>query len=452
MKGKLLIVDDNAELLIGFKIFLAPHFETIKTIKSPNLILTEINKNQYDVVLLDMNFKAGINSGNEGLFWMNKIHEIDSSMSVVLITAYSDTELVVNSIKNGAADFIEKSWDENKILSTLLSAVKISASERKVKKLEQKNSLLTSEYNKDDEFVIGKSGAMNSLVKISNKVARTDADILIQGENGTGKEVLAKHIHNNSNRSGEIFVKVDLGSLTETLFESELFGHKKGAFTDAKSDRTGRFEIASGGTLFLDEIGNTPLHLQAKLLSVLQNREVIPLGSQSPVKIDIRLICATNMNLEKMVEEKLFREDLLYRINTIQLDIPSLRERKEDIPNLATQFLNKFAQKYQKGTLKLHPDAIAKLSDHHWSGNIRELQHTLEKAVILSDNNLLLEEDFVFKQKKSTIHTQTYNLAENEKLIISNALLKFSGNISKSSRELGIDRSTLYEKIKKYDI
>lgn len=451
-KPNLLIVDDNEELLIGLKMVLASHFNTIKTIKNPNIIVSELKQNNYDAVLLDMNFTAGINSGNEGLYWLGEILKTEPEISVILITAYSDTELAVKAIKKGATDFIEKSWDETKIISTVLSAVKLKDSRVKIRKLKEQKQHLSSIINKEVNFVVGNSNTINKVMIMAEKVATTDANVLILGENGTGKEVFARHIHNISNRKDEIFVKVDLGSLTETLFESELFGHKKGAFTDAKEDRQGRFEIASGGTIFLDEIGNVPLHLQAKLLSVLQNREVIPLGSQKPVPIDIRLICATNMDLEKMAAEGNFREDLLYRINTIQLDIPSLRDRPEDIPSLAKFFINQFAEKYQKGDITLSNSAIDTLKSHHWKGNIRELQHSIEKAIILSDNKILEESDFNLRNQISHFHTETLNLIENEKIIISKALEKFNRNISKTSRELGIDRSTLYDKIKKHGL
>jgi DNA-binding NtrC family response regulator len=385
---------------------------------------------------------------------MNKILEQDPQATIVFITAYGDIELAVRTIKEGAADFIQKSWDENKILATLINAYKQRQSKLEIKKLKQKQSHLNEKVNKPDGLVMGKSSAMGKVFEVIDRVAGTDANILLLGENGTGKELIAREIHRRSLRSGDIFVNVDLGSLNENLFESELFGFKKGSFTGASEDRSGRFEIASGGTLFLDEIANIPLHLQAKLLSVIQNQEVIPVGSCHPVSFDTRLICATNADLNKMVEAYLFREDLLYRINTIQVVIPPLRERPEDIPELANYFLSKFSIKYNKAIHSIDANAIKLLTGNIWKGNVRELEHVIEKAVILCDSNILSTRDFYFthSNNQAFLAADNFNLTDHERNVIIKALDKYSGNLTKTAQKLGINRSTLYEKIKKYEL
>ena len=448
-KGKILIVDDNEELLIAFRFFLSKYFEKIDTIKNPNLIPEYIRKENYDIILLDMNFSAGINSGNEGIYWMEQILKKDSNISVILITAYGDIELAVNSMKKGAVDFIQKSWDEDKILSTILTAYDLRLSKLKIKEKDPKHS-----PNENIDKIVGESGAMQTVFDIVNKVANTDVNILILGENGTGKEIIAKEIHRKSNRSKHIFVSVDVGSLNQNLFESELFGYVKGAFTDAKENKLGRFEMASGGTLFLDEIGNLPLLLQAKLLTAIQNKEIHRLGSNTPIPVDVRLICATNKNPAEMVAEGTFRQDLLYRINTIKIDIPVLNERGNDIILLAKFFLAKFSNKYNKTNLKFSAKTIEDLFKYSWPGNIRELQHTIEKAVILCDNNVIQSHHCWTNSQYDYIamSDNTLNLSENEKRIITKALQKHKGNISSTAYELGINRSTLYKKIEKYGI
>lgn len=453
-QGKILIVDDNEELLIALKFFLTNHFATIDTIKNPNRIHEYISKETYDLVLLDMNFSAGVNTGNEGIYWMKQILEKDPELSVVLITAYGDVELAVNAMKEGAIDFIQKSWDEKKILSTILSAYQLRLSKLKIKNLENKQKHLSEKIDSKYNHIIGESVSMKSVFKIIDKVACTDANVLILGENGTGKEVIAREIHRKSNRSKEVFISVDLGALQENLFETELFGHVKGSFTDAKEDRIGRFELASGGTLFLDEIGNLPMPLQAKLLTVIQNKEIFRVGSNTPIPVDIRLICATNKNLNDMIIEGLFREDLLYRINTIKIDLPSLKDRGKDIELLADYFLKKYADKYQKPNLKFNQNTINKLMQHSWPGNIRELQHTIEKAVILCDSSIILSSHCWPEGEYATNNftPKSLNLDENEKVIIEKALKKYKGNISNAAKELGINRSTLYKKMEKYDI
>ncbi len=452
-KGKILIVDDNEELLIAFRFFLSKHFEQIDTIKNPNLIHESLRKENYDIILLDMNFTAGVNSGNEGIYWMKQILEKDANASVVLITAYGDVELAVNAMKEGATDFIQKSWDEEKILSTILSAYNLRLSKLKIENLEQKQQHLSEKIDSKYSHVIGQSSAMQVIFEMVDKVAKTDANILILGENGTGKEVIAREIHRKSDRANEVFVNVDLGSLQENLFESELFGHMKGSFTDAKEDRAGRFEIASGGTLFLDEIGNLPLALQAKLLTAIQQKEIYRVGSSKPISVDIRLICATNKNPEEMIENNQFREDLLYRINTIKINLPTLRERNEDIKLLAEFFLNKYSDKYNKKGLKFNHNTIAKLNQHAWPGNVRELQHIIEKAVILCEDGIILA-NHCWPQGEDIKNTmaKSLNLDENEKILIEKAIQKYKGNISSAAKELGINRSTLYKKMEKYGI
>ncbi len=453
-EGTVLIVDDNDDLLMALRIFLSRHFEQIDTLRNPNLILSTLERKPYDIILLDMNFTAGIASGNEGIFWLNKILEMDPAATVVFITAFGDVELAVKSMKEGAADFIMKSWDEQKILTTVLAAYQLRKSRLEVSLLKKKQAHLTREIEKDFSVCYCQSAAMKELEELIRKIASTDASVLILGENGTGKEVVAREIHRLSNRHREIFVKVDLGALPETLFESELFGHRKGAFTDAKEDRDGRFIIASGGTLFLDEIGNLPLSLQSKLLSSIQNREVYPVGSSKPTRTDVRIVSATNMPLQEMISQKTFREDLYYRINAIQIEIPPLRNRREDIPLLTEFFLRKYSTQYHKPGLKLNEKAVASLKDHSWPGNIRELEHTVEKAVILSDRGMITTEHLFprFSASQAGPIPDTLNLEENERLIIERAMRTEQGNVSAASKKLGINRSTLYMKMKKYGI
>lgn len=451
MKPKLLIIDDNEELLTALKLFLKPYYESITVIKTPNRIAEFMSKEIFDVILLDMNFSAGVATGNEGLFWLKRILEIDPLAIVVMITAYGDIELAVRAIKEGATDFIHKSWDEDKILATLVAAGKLRQSKMEIKKLRNKQEHLLEKTLPEFELCACKSPAMARVMELLDKVSGTDANILILGENGTGKEVLAREIHKRSQRRNEIFVAVDLGSLNGNLFESEIFGYVKGAFTDARQDKPGRIEIASGGTLFLDEIGNLPMELQPKMLSVLQNKETTRLGAVQKTSVDFRLISATNMPLQEMVQEKSFREDLLYRINTVQIEIPPLRERAADIPLLAGYFLKKFALKYQREKISFSEGALEKLSRHAWPGNIRELQHEVEKALILSESEVIGADDILslVKSVKTKEYT-SYNLVDNEKELIRSALEAFGGNMSLTAQKLGINRSTLYEKIKRY--
>ncbi len=449
-KGNILIVDDNKSILSALEILLAPEFQTITTLSDPNQIPTEIRRKDYNLVLLDMNFKAGINTGNEGIYWLGRIKESNPEISVVMITAYGDVELTVKALKLGATDFFLKPWDNNKLLATLKSAIQLNWSKKEVSLLKEKEKGLKNEINRDQKFIIGSSPQLIQMLNLVRKVAKTDANVLITGENGTGKELIAQEIHRISERSQEVLVSVDMGAITETLFESELFGHVKGAFTDARESRPGKFEIADKGTLFLDEIGNLSFHLQAKLLAAIQNRQISRIGSNQLVPFDIRLICATNKNLEAMVQEGVFREDLLYRINTIQIEVPPLRDRGNDVLVLAEFFLKKYASKYNKPSLRINQLAQEKLLKYPWPGNIRELQHTIEKAVILSEGSVLKPEDFFMRTLTMGKSVKTeLTLGDMEKRMISNAIEKHNGNLSAAAEQLGITRQTLYNKIKK---
>jgi two-component system, NtrC family, response regulator HydG len=453
-KGKILIVDDNSQILSSLKILLKNDFEEITAIRNPNMIPGMMQSTVYDIILLDMNFNAGQNTGNEGIFWLREILKKDPLTIVIMITAYGDIDLAVKAIKDGATDFIAKPWDAEKLIITLKNALELRNSKVELSKLRGKQNQLNEDIEKHYQMYTGISVTMQGIYKTIDKVAQTDANILVLGENGTGKELIAREIHRKSKRAKEIFLSVDIGSLTESLFESELFGYVKGAFTDAKEDRAGRFETASGGTLFMDEIGNLPLSLQSKLLTVLQNRQVTRIGSNKPVAIDIRLITATNKSLENMVHQNLFREDLFYRINTIQIEIPPIRERQEDIAGLADFFLAQFACKYEKPTLKISSSAYDTLKNYIWPGNIRELKHTIEKAVILSDSNCLEPNDFYLKEKHAVINEleNNYRLSDIEKKTIENVLEKCKGNVSKAAQILDISRTTLYSKIEKYGL
>ncbi len=453
VKGRLLIVDDNNSILSALEILLQDDFEEVKAIASPNQLPSLIENGAYDVVLLDMNFSAGVNTGNEGLYWLSRIQELRPDMEVVLFTAYGDVELAVKALKKGASDFILKPWDNEKLRTTLKNVYKLQQSKKEIKQLKRRESALKSEVKKEKYFIVAQSPQMLKILNLVRRVAKTDANVLITGDNGTGKELIARELHRHSKRSDEIIVNVDMGAISESLFESELFGHKKGSFTDAREDRTGKIENASGGTLFLDEIGNLPLHLQPKLLAVLQNRTVTPIGSNKPVPVDIRLVCATNQNLEAMVFDGTFREDLLYRINTIHIEIPPLRERKEDIIATAEYFLKIYCNKYRKTCEKISQAGLTKLAGYQWPGNVRELQHTIEKAVILSEKDELSPEDFFFKpviQSGGDVFDGT--IEEMERQMITKALQKESANMSAAAEKLGITRQTLYNKIKKYNL
>jgi len=450
-KGNILIVDDNKSILSALEILLAPEFQTVTTLSDPNQIPTELRKKEYNLVILDMNFNAGINTGNEGIYWLSRIKETNPEISVVMITAYGDVELTVKALKTGATDFVLKPWDNAKMMATLKSALQLNLSKKEVSQLKEKEKGLKSEINREQKYIVGSSPQLMNVLNLVRKVAKTDANVLITGENGTGKELIAQEIHRLSKRAEEVLVSVDMGAITETLFESELFGHVKGAFTDARENRPGKFEVADKGSLFLDEIGNLSFHLQAKLLAAIQNRQISRIGSNQTVPVDIRLICATNKNLESMVHEGLFREDLLYRINTIQVEVPPLRERGNDVLVLADFFLKKYSSKYNKPNLKINQQAQDKLLKYAWPGNIRELQHTVEKAVILSENNVLKPEDFFMRLILSGKNVSTeLTLEEMEKRMINLAIEKNGGNLSAAADQLGITRQTLYNKIKKF--
>ncbi len=431
-----------------------PVFEPVFSTTNPNLIPDLLIENSIDVVLLDMNFSAGLNRGDEGIFWLKKILDHDKDIIVVMITAYGDVELAVKAMKLGATDFILKPWDNEKLLATMKSAFNLRQSRLEIKNLRNKQIHLNRDIDRHYDMLIGSSRAMLNVYKTIQKVASTQTNVLLLGENGTGKELVAREIHRKSQRANEIFVSVDMGSLSESLFESEIFGHVKGAFTDAKEDRAGRFEIASGGTLFLDEIGNLSVAMQAKLLAVLQNYTVTRLGSNNPVNIDIRLICATNKDMKKLINENLFREDLYYRINTIEIDIPPLRERDEDILLLTEYFLRIYCEKYNRSPMKISNKSIGVLMKYKWPGNIRELKHTIEKAVIMCDSNVLKPEDILFSQLKvpSVPVQKPMAFKEIEKQAVKNALEKNRGNVSEAAKELGLSRQTVYNKIVKYDL
>lgn len=442
--AKILIIDDDEDVLIALRLLLKSKVKEVITNKNPNTILSLMGVHAFDLVILDMNFNGLVNTGNEGIFWLNKIKKQKPDIDVILITAYGDIDLAIRSLKEGASDFIVKPWQNQKILETIQEHVE------KQKKKQPKKGLLNAETK-----IIGNSEPMQDVFVKLKKVAPTDANILILGENGTGKDLIAKAIHDNSLRKNRPFVKVDVGALTDTLFESELFGYKKGAFTDAKEDRKGRFETAHGGTLFLDEIGNITLRQQARLLTVLQNRQVTPLGANQPIPIDIRLICATNVSINDLADEERFRKDLIYRINTVDIVIPPLRERRTDIILLAHYFISFYAEKYSKGTFSMSSAFIEKLKKHHFSGNVRELQYALERAIIMAEQQTLEAEDLIFSAIEQP-HTDTFqnetNLDALEKNTILSVIEKNDGNISKSAKELGITRTALYRRLHKYDL
>jgi DNA-binding NtrC family response regulator len=449
-KGTILVVDDNKSILNALEILLSPVFSEVNTISNPNLIPAELRKKDYNLVILDMNFSAGINSGNEGIYWLGKIKEMNQDISVVMITAYGDVEIAVRALKAGASDFVVKPWDNEKLLATLKMALQLNFSRKEVNNLKEKELELKKEINREQKNIIGSSPAILNVTRLAAKVARTDANVLITGENGTGKELIAQEIHRLSERSKELLVSVDMGAITETLFESELFGHVKGAFTDARENRAGKFEVAHNGTLFLDEIGNLSFHLQAKLLSAIENRQITRVGSNTPVPVNIRLICATNKNLSGMVSDGLFREDLLYRINTIQIEMPPLRERGNDIIVLAEYFLRNYSRRYNKPELKISKHALDKLMSYSWPGNIRELQNTMEKAVILSDTEVLKPSDLYLRPTIQNDGNMTFpTLEEMEETMIRQAIDKNNGNLTAAATQLGITRQTLYNKLKK---
>ena len=444
LKSRILVVDDNAGIRATLKILLPPRFEAVETVATPKVLISTVRSFRPDVVLLDMNFETDINTGNEGLFWLTELRRQFPEIEVVLMTAYADVPLAVEGMKRGAFDFIVKPWDNAHLMATLEAACRHGKAD--------KQTVTSQECS---EMLWGESPAMTAIRRTVEKVAPTDATVLITGENGTGKDVLANEIHRLSSRANKPMVSVDIGSLSESLFESELFGHVKGAFTDARTDHNGKFELANGTTLFLDEIGNIPLHLQSKLLRVLQNRCVTKVGDTKEIPIDIRLICATNKDLPEMVRDGRFREDLYYRINTVAIQLPPLRERTDEIAPLATLFIERYAKKYHRNVTAISDEAVALLQRCRWSGNVRELQSRMEKAVILSESEILQPEDLQINDidliaKEQAVAAES--LEEAEEKVIRNALKKYNGNLTLVAKALNISRPTLYNRLKKYGI
>ena len=452
MSNKILIVDDKKSVLTALEMLVQTEFDEVITLSNPNTLISTLENDKIDVVLLDMNFRAGVNSGNEGIYWLNEIQKTDPTVVVIMITAYGDIELAVKAVKAGAFNFILKPWDNNKLLSTLHSALRLRSSKLENSSLKKERQNLKQQLNPSNYHLIGESPAMLGVLEMVRKVAETDADILITGENGTGKELIAREIHRYSKRRDEIFLNVDMGAISEHLFESEFFGHKKGAFTDAREERVGKFETANKGTIFLDEIGNLSLPLQAKMLTALQNRTITKVGDNKPIPIDIRLVSATNKDVNAMVADGTFREDLLYRINTIHIELPPLRERGNDVILLADFYIEKYARKYGKPGLKISRTAQQKLLSYDWPGNVRELQHNIERAVILSDGSMLTEYSFSLA-KRTNIHPdfQTLTIEEMEKEMILSCIEREKGNMSAVAKKLGITRQTLYNKLRRFE-
>ena len=452
LQGKILVIDDDPDVLQSARIVLKQHFQKIITESNPEHLNFLITNDSFNVILLDMNYAPGETSGKEGFKWLKQILELNPMQEIVMITAYADVKLAVEAMKLGAADFVVKPWDNEKLVATLMAAFRHSESKTQLKELKTRSKHINSAYIETDQQIIGNSRVMREIMATIDKIADTDANVLILGENGTGKELVAKSIHNRSSRNKEPFIKVDIGAISASLFESELFGHVKGAFTDAREDRIGRFELAHGGTIFLDEIGNIPLSLQSKLLTVLQNRQVARLGSNDVRSIDIRIICATNMPLHDLVVKNQFREDLLYRLNTIELRIPPLRERPEDIPVIARYYVDFFKNKYRKKDMEIGAEAMQALQRSYWRGNVRELQHVIERTVIMCDSKKLTKADFLIENDSYEQLTDTDNLEEIEKRTIRKVIKKNGGNMKKTARDLGLGRTTLYRKMKKYGL
>jgi DNA-binding NtrC family response regulator len=453
ISANILIVDDDRDVLETARMFLKQEFTEIQIEETPEKIRALMQSTSFDVVLLDMNFKNGVNDGEEGFFWLDQILKIDPDAVVILITAYGEVDLAVKAMKNGAVDFVLKPWKNQKLLATIMSAYHLRQSKKEVEKLRATQEKLTDTIDQPYMDFIGASPAIQRVHEIIERVADTDANVLILGENGTGKELVARALHRKSSRRNKVFISVDLGSISETLFESELFGHVKGAFTDAKQDKPGRFEIASGGTIFLDEIGNLSLSLQSKLLTVLQRRKIQRVGSNSEIAVDFRLIAATNMNLHEMVYEKKFRQDLLYRLNTVEIRVPPLRERLDDVPLLFDSFLQRYASKYKRPGMKVDKAVISKLKKYPWPGNIRELQHAVERAVILNDGKMIQSAELLISNvtapKKDGVGM---TLDEMEKQFIYQSLSEHGGNVTDTARALGMTRTALYRRMKKHGL
>lgn len=455
-EGNIIIVDDDQAVLYTAKLVLKQLFTRVNTLAHPSQLIPFLSKEKVDVILLDMNFAQGKTSGSEGMLWVKQIREVAPETHIVVTTAYGDIALAVNAMKEGAKDFLTKPWEKDKLIATIVSAYEKKHAAHTVKQLKQREQALSQDLDLGFSEIISNSPTMTPVFDTIQKVAQTDANVLILGENGTGKELVARALHRSSLRKAGPFIKVDLGAVTETLFESELFGHAKGAFTGAVEDRAGRFEIAQGGTLFLDEIGNLSLQLQAKLLTALQGRHIVRVGTNKPIGMDVRLVCATNMPIyeKATIDQPEFRQDLLYRINTVEVQLPPLRERTDDIPALVSHFLQQFGKKYLKKNLEVSARAMKQLQEYHWPGNVRELQHATERAVIMSSTSKLVVEDFLMSRNRmpTTSLKASYNLEEVEKQTISDAIRKYGGNLSQASKALGMGRSTLYRKMKKYKL
>ncbi|MBN1791010.1 MAG: sigma-54-dependent Fis family transcriptional regulator [Bacteroidales bacterium] len=451
--GNILAVDDNEDILFALKLLLKPHVEKLTVLNNPQNIPDLMAKEYFDMILLDMNFNKDAISGQEGFDWLGRILEIDPQAVVVFITAYGDAERAVKAIKSGATDFVLKPWQNEKLLATISSSIKLRRSRLEADDLRAKQKEMSAVMDQPFVDFIGNSVKMQEVFTTIKKVAQTDANVLILGENGTGKELVARALHRNSPRRDEVFISVDLGSLSDTLFESELFGHERGAFTDAKKEKPGRFEIATHGTLFLDEIGNLPLPLQSKILTVIERREVTRVGANRPITVDVRLICATNSDIYETVSNNLFRQDLLYRINTVEIHLPPLRERGDDIELLSDHFLKIYSKKYRKSLRGITSAAMKKLMHYAWPGNVRELQHAIERAVIMTETPSLEPEDFILsppRKKSGDVEFDTYNLDEIERQIIEKVMKQNQGNISQAAQELGLTRTSLYRRIEKY--
>jgi DNA-binding NtrC family response regulator len=452
--SRLLIIDDDRDVLETARMFLKQEFAIVQIEEKPEAAIEALKTKDFDVILLDMNFKKGVNDGEEGFHWLEQILKTDPQAVVILITAYGEVDLAVKAMKTGATDFVLKPWKNQKLLGTILAALQLRQSKKEVEKLKGTRERLSDDIDHRFADFIGESPTIKRVHELIERVAGTEADVLILGENGTGKELVARAIHRQSARKDNVFISVDLGAITETLFESELFGHVKGSFTDAKQDKPGRFEIASGGTLFLDEIGNLSMALQSKLLTVLQSRKVQRVGSGKEIPVDFRLICATNMNVNEMVAEKKFRQDLLYRINTVEIRVPSLRERTEDIPLLMEYFLHRYGQKYKRPGMKVDKNVIVKLKKYNWPGNIRELQHAVERAVILSEEKNIQTPDLFISG--SVLPTEPENqmrtLDDMEKQFIIQSLANHDGHVSNTAKTMGMTRTALYRRMKKHGI
>lgn len=454
--GKVLVVDDDEDILTALRLLLKPHVEFVHTERNPDNIPARMREVDYQVILLDMNFSKDATTGKEGFAWLDRILSIDPSAVVILITAYGDVDTAVRAIKEGAVDFILKPWQNEKLLATVNAALRLHASRAEVAQLKDRQKVLSADLEQSFQEIIGHSDPMKRVFETIEKVAKTDANVLILGENGTGKELVARAIHRNSQRANDVFISVDMGAISDSIFESEMFGHVRGAYTDAKSDRPGRFEIASKGSLFLDEIGNLSMAVQAKLLTTLETRKVIRMGSNQPRNFDIRLICATNMSIHEMVAKREFRQDLLYRINTVEIQLPALRERREDIPLLVQHYLDHYTKKYKKGGLTVGQGALRKLERYNWPGNVRELKHAIERAVIMTESKVLQPGDFFFSMHEEGgsegIELESFNLEEVERSVILKAIRKHTGNISRAADELGLTRTSLYRRIEKYGL